>query len=53
MLLNTHSERRERNNEKIRILLNFLKEETYSDLATFMLLYQFKERRPLYRLSIK
>jgi hypothetical protein len=53
MLLTTNSERRARNHEKIRILLTFLKEETYSDFQTLMLLFSFKEHRPLYRLLAK
>lgn len=53
MLLNTHSDRRERNNEKIRILLNFLKEETYSDFKTMMTLFKFKNHSTLSRLLSK
>lgn len=53
MLLATNNERRERNNEKIRILLNFLKEETYSDFQTLMLLFGFKDHKSLYSLLKK
>jgi hypothetical protein len=53
MLLNTNKDRRERNNEKIRILLNFLKEETYSDFQTLMLLFKFKNHKSLYTLLEK
>lgn len=42
-----------RHKDKMRILLCFLKEETYSDFATLMLLFEFKEHRPLYRLLTK
>ncbi|KAB8306702.1 molybdopterin-guanine dinucleotide biosynthesis protein MobC [Erwinia endophytica] len=53
MLIASHSERRERNNEKIRILLNFLKEETYSDYQTLKLLFGFKHHKSLYDLLDK
>ena len=39
-----------RRREKVLIILSFLKEETYSDFHTLMLLFKFKEHRPLYRL---
>lgn len=38
MLISTYQERQTRNREKIKQLLNFLKEETYSDFKTLMLL---------------
>lgn len=53
MLLPDAMERKERNHEKIRILLNFLKEETYSDFQTLMLLYGFKSHKSLYSLLAK
>lgn len=53
MLLTTNSERRERNHEKIRILLNFLKEETYSDFQTLQMLFGFKHHKSLYDLLDK
>ncbi|CAI0844962.1 MobC family replication-relaxation protein [Serratia quinivorans] len=53
MLLTTNSERRERNNEKIRFLLNFLKEETYSDFQTLQMLFGFKHHKSLYSLLDK
>lgn len=53
MLLATNSERKERNHEKIRILLNFLKEETYSDFQTLMVLFGFKSHKSLYSLLSK
>ena len=53
MLLVTNSERLERNNEKILSLLNFLKEETYSDFQTLMLLFGFKSHKSLYSLLAK
>lgn len=42
-----------RHKEKIHILLNFLKEETYSEFYTLMFLFKFKDYRPLYRLLRK
>lgn len=53
MLLATNRERRDRNNEKIRILLNFLKEETYSDYQTLQMLFGFKHHKSLYSLLTK
>lgn len=53
MLLHTDSERKARNNEKIRILLNFLKEETYSDFQTLMFLFGFRDHKSLYTLLSK
>ncbi|MFY7107377.1 MobC family replication-relaxation protein [Enterobacter cloacae complex sp. SHL009] len=50
MLLMNNTERRERNHEKIRILLNFLKEETYSDFKTLMMVFGFKSHTSLVRL---
>lgn len=53
MLISTYRERHRRNNEKIKILLNFLKEETYSDFKILMLLFDFKNHKPLYLLLAK
>lgn len=53
MLLATNNERLERSNEKIRILLNFLKEETYSDFNTLKLLFEFKNHKSVYTLLNK
>ncbi|NTZ47710.1 molybdopterin-guanine dinucleotide biosynthesis protein MobC [Lelliottia aquatilis] len=53
MLLNSAAERRERHHEKIRILLNFLKEETYSDFSRLMMLFEFKDHKSLYTLLTK
>lgn len=53
MLLPDAAARKERNHEKIRILLNFLKEETYSDFQTLMLLFGFKSHKSLYSLLAK
>ncbi len=50
MLLATHNERTVRNSEKIKRLLNFLKEETYSDVKTLMLLFGFRDHKSLYTL---
>ncbi|WJM87619.1 MobC family replication-relaxation protein [Dickeya chrysanthemi] len=53
MLISGYRERRERHCEKIQILLNFLKEETYSDFKTLMLLFDYKNHKPLYLLLAK
>ena len=53
MLIATHSERITRNSEKIKRLLNFLKEETYSDFKTLMLLFGFRDHKSLYTLLTK
>ncbi|HBY1539101.1 TPA: molybdopterin-guanine dinucleotide biosynthesis protein MobC, partial [Klebsiella pneumoniae] len=42
MLISSYHERQTRNSEKIRQLLNFLKEETYSDFKTLMQLFSFR-----------
>jgi hypothetical protein len=38
---------------KIKQLLNFLKEETYSDFKTLMLLFGFRDHKSLYSLLAK
>ncbi|QWA10366.1 molybdopterin-guanine dinucleotide biosynthesis protein MobC [Sodalis ligni] len=53
MLIATHSDRTARNSEKIKRLLNFLKEETYSDFKTLMLLFGFRDHKSLYSLLSK
>lgn len=53
MLISSYQERYARSTEKIRVLLNFLKEETYSDFQIIKLLFDFKSDRPLYRLLEK
>ncbi len=53
MLLMNNAERLARNHEKIRILLNFLKEETYSDFKTLMVMFGFKDHKSLYTLLNK
>lgn len=53
MLLPDATARKERNHEKIRILLNFLKEETYSDFDTLKYLFGFKAHKSLYTLLDK
>ncbi|WP_042858560.1 MobC family replication-relaxation protein [Dickeya sp. NCPPB 3274] len=50
MLISDYHERQARRHEKIRVLLNFLKEETYSDFKTLMLLFEYKNHKPLYLL---
>lgn len=52
MLITAYRERQTRHREKIERLLNFLKEETYSDFKTLMLLFGFRDHKLLYsRLS--
>ena len=53
MLISSFHKRQTRNNEKIKQLLNFLKEETYSDFKTLMLLFDYKNHKPLYLLLAK
>ncbi|KHT16858.1 MULTISPECIES: MobC family replication-relaxation protein [Pectobacterium] len=53
MLISDYPERRARNHEKIRVLLNFLRQETYSDFKTLMLLFDYKNHKPLYLLLAK
>jgi len=53
MLITAYSERQTRHNEKIKRLLNFLKEETYSDFKTLMLLFGFRDHKSLYSLLSK
>ena len=53
MLITGHKERQTRHTEKIKILLNFLKEETYSDFKTLMMLFGFKDHKSLYTLLTK
>lgn len=53
MLLKNNAERLERNREKIRILLKFLKEETYSDFYTLKFLFGFKNHKSMYTLLNK
>ncbi|MDE8754604.1 MobC family replication-relaxation protein [Pectobacterium polaris] len=53
MLISDYRERRMRSYEKMRLLLTFLKEETYSDFKTLMLLFDYKNHKPLYLLLAK
>lgn len=53
MLISSYHERQTRNSEKIRQLLNFLKEETYSDFKTLMQLFSFRDHKSLYSLLAK
>ncbi|MFP1763090.1 MobC family replication-relaxation protein [Lonsdalea quercina] len=53
MLISDYRERRARSYEKMRLLLTFLKEETYSDFKTLMLLFDYKNHKPLYLLLAK
>lgn len=53
MLITAYSERQTRHREKIHRLLNFLKEETYSDFKTLMVLFGFRDHKSLYALLSK
>lgn len=53
MLITSYSKRQTRHREKIQRLLNFLKEETYSDFKTLMLLFGFRDHKSLYSLLSK
>jgi hypothetical protein len=53
MLITAYRERQTRHREKIIRLLNFLKEETYSDFKTLMLLFGFRDHKSLYSLLSK
>ena len=53
MLISTYQERQTRNRENIKQLLNFLKEETYSDFKTLILLFGFRDHKSLYTLLSK
>ncbi|KHS70393.1 molybdopterin-guanine dinucleotide biosynthesis protein MobC [Pectobacterium brasiliense] len=53
MLISDYRERRARSHKKMRLLLTFLKEETYSDFKTLMLLFDYKNHKPLYLLLAK
>ncbi|EHD22142.1 mobilization protein [Brenneria sp. EniD312] len=53
MLISSYHVRQTRNSEKIKQLLNFLKEETYSDFKTLMLLFGFRDHKSLYSLLAK
>ncbi|MFJ5431049.1 MobC family replication-relaxation protein [Pectobacterium actinidiae] len=53
MLITAYSERQTRHREKIQRLLNFLKEETYSDFKTLMLLFGFRDHKSMYSLLSK
>ncbi|EPX9838963.1 MobC family replication-relaxation protein, partial [Yersinia enterocolitica] len=50
MLISSDKERKGRNSEKMAQLLNFLKEETYSDFDTLKQLFRYKAHQPLYLL---
>lgn len=53
MVITEYRERQTRHREKIQQLLNFLKEETYSDFKTLMLLFGFRDHKLLYSLLSK
>ena len=53
MLISSDKERKGRNSEKMTQLLNFLKEETYSDFDTLKQLFRYKAHQPLYLLLDK
>ncbi|MGL4859492.1 MAG: MobC family replication-relaxation protein [Enterobacteriaceae bacterium] len=51
--MSSYKERKDRHNKKIVQLLNFLKEETYSDFDTLKQLFGYQANPPLYRLLDK
>lgn len=53
MVITEYRESQTRHREKIQQLLNFLKEETYSDFKTLMLLFGFRDHKLLYSLLSK
>lgn len=53
MFIKDKAERYSRNSEKMAQLLNFLKEETYSDFQTLKQLFGYQVNPPLYRLLEK
>ena len=53
MIITDPKKRAERYSEKQTLVLNYLKQETYSDIPNLMLLLNYKTRRPLDRLLKK
>lgn len=53
MLIRSDKERKDRHSEKMVQLLNFLKEETYSDFDTLKQFFRYKAHQPLYLLLNK
>ena len=52
-LIASKQARLQRNQEKMATVIQFLKEEVYSDITNLTLLLQYKSRRPLDRLLNK
>ncbi|TNZ83321.1 mobilization protein, partial [Vibrio parahaemolyticus] len=52
-LITSKAERYQRNYEKMATVIQFLKQEVYSDIANLTLLLQYKVRRPMDRLLNK
>ncbi|AUW07617.1 MobC family replication-relaxation protein [Vibrio campbellii] len=53
VLIRDKGEREKRNHEKMALVIQFLKQETYSDINNLLLLLGYKARRPLDRLLNK
>ncbi|WP_322805386.1 MobC family replication-relaxation protein (plasmid) [Vibrio alfacsensis] len=53
VLIHDKGEREKRNHEKMALVIQFLKQETYSDINNLLLLLGYKARRPLDRLLNK
>ncbi|TNZ83365.1 mobilization protein, partial [Vibrio parahaemolyticus] len=52
-LITSKAERYQRNYEKMATVIQFLKQEVYSDITNLMLLLRYKKRQPLDRLLSK
>ncbi len=52
-LIADKAERDKKNHQKMATVVQFLKQETYSDIGNLMLLLQYKKRQPLDRLLSK
>ncbi len=53
VLIRDKGEREKRNHEKMALVIQFLKQETYTDINNLILLLGYKARRPLDRLLNK
>ena len=52
-LITSKAERDQKNQHKMSLVIQFLKQEVYSDIANLMLLLEYKKRQPLDRLLSK
>lgn len=52
-LIASRIERYQQNKNKMTVVIRFMKEETYSDFTNLMLLINYKDKNPLYRLLNK